>query len=281
MKEDVPPRHSISGMKIAARTDFATVAGALLAATAFCFGMRAEGIRWYDVSQLTAALIVFAGTAGAVLISMPLSQTRLALSMLPLMLRRSPDQDRQVIEALVKLARSARTRGILSLENDAENIEDPFLRKALRLAVDGVGKETIETLLDADVQGLKAQANSAAGFYEAGAGYAPSLGMAGAAIGLIQVMKHLDNIEQVGAGVAAAFVATIYGVLLANLLLIPIATKIRAQAETRIRLCTLVREGVLAIASGLNPLLIRLKLEALAQLERPEPRATRVRSFAA
>src|SRR3954467_14733775 len=151
-------------MKIAAKTDFATVAGALLAATAFCFGMRAEGIRWYDISQLTAALIVFAGTAGAVLISIPFTQTKLALGMLPLMLRRSRDQDRPIIESLVTLARAARTRGIVSLENDAEEIEDPFLRKALRLAVDGVGKETIETLLDADVQGLKAQSESAAAF---------------------------------------------------------------------------------------------------------------------
>ncbi|HEX4771618.1 MAG TPA: MotA/TolQ/ExbB proton channel family protein [Bryobacteraceae bacterium] len=268
-------------MKIAGKTDFATVAGALLAATAFCFGMRAEGIRWYDVSQLTAALIVFAGTAGAVLISMPLAQTKLALSMLPLMLRRSEDQDRPIIETLVRLARAARTRGIVSLEGDAEKIQDPFLRKALRLAVDGVGKETMETLLDADVKGLTAQAESAAAFYETAAGYAPSLGMAGAAIGLIQVMKHLDHIEQVGSGVAAAFVATIYGVLLANLLLLPIATKIRSQAQTRIRLCTLVREGVLAISSGLNPLLIRLKLEALSQLEQPQPSKARTRSVAA
>jgi chemotaxis protein MotA len=268
-------------MKIAARTDFATLVGALLAGTAFCFGMRAEGIRWNDVSQLTAALIVFAGTAGAVLISMPLSQTRLALSMLPLMLRRSADQDRQVIEAIVSLSRAARTKGIISLQHDAEDIEDPFLRKALRLAVDGVAKETIETLLDADVQGVKAQAEAAASFYETGAGYAPSLGMAGAAIGLIQVMKHLDHIEQVGAGVSAAFVATIYGVLMANLLLIPIATKIRAQAETRIRRCTLVREGVLAIAAGMNPLLIRLKLEALAQLESKQKPKARIRAVAA
>lgn len=268
-------------MKVAAKTDFATLAGALLAATAFLFGMRAEGIRWYDVSQLTAALIVFAGTAGAVLISIPLEQTRLALSMLPLMLKRSGDQDRQLIEMLVSLARAARSKGVISLEHDVEKIEDPFLRKALRLAVDGVGKETIETLLDADVQGLKAQSDTAAAFYETAAGYAPSLGMAGAAIGLIEVMKHLNNIEQVGSGVAAAFVATIYGVLLANLLLLPISTKIRSQAETRIRLCTLVREGTLAIASGMNPLLIRLKLEALAQLHTEEPRKSRVRTVAA
>jgi chemotaxis protein MotA len=95
--------------------------------------------------------------------------------------------------------------------------------------------------------------------------------MAGAAIGLIQVMKHLEHIDQVGMGVAAAFVATIYGVLLANLILLPIATKIRARAEHRTHICGLIREGALSIAAGLNPSVIRLKLEALAQIGEQDP----------
>jgi chemotaxis protein MotA len=101
------------------------------------------------------------------------------------------------------------------------------------------------------------------------------LGVAGAAVGLIQVMKHLDHLEQVGMGVAAAFVATIYGVLLANLVLLPIATKVRARAELRMRACGLMREGVLSIAAGINPTLIRMKLEALAQIaEQPLKRVS-------
>ncbi len=268
-------------MKVAARTDFATLAGAVLAVTAFCVGMWSEGIRWYDVSQLTAALIVFAGTAGAVLISIPFAQTQLALRMLPSVLRQSLDRDRVIIDTLVTLSRSARARGVVSLEQETKKVSDPFLQKALQLAADAVSTDLIESLLDSDVDGLRNQSDRAAAFYETAAGYAPSLGMAGAAIGLIQVMKHLDSIEKVGAGVSAAFVATIYGVLLANLLLLPIASKIRAQAEDRIRICKLVREGVLGIASGLNPLLLRTKLEALAQLEKPQNRKSGARKMAA
>lgn len=254
-------------MDILRKADVATIGGLMIATAGLLFGLHFEGIQLSDIGQPTAALIVFCGTMGAVLISMPLQQTIAALKVIPEMLRNPEDRATDVIDNVIGYARIARQRGLLSLEHEVDEETDPLLRRGIRLAVDAVGAETVEMVLDSEIAGVRAHAESTALFYETAAGYAPTLGVAGAAIGLVQVMKHLEHLEQVGMGVAAAFVATIYGVLLANLLLLPIATKIRARSESRIRICGLIREGVLSIASGVNPTLLRMKLEALAQIE--------------
>jgi chemotaxis protein MotA len=266
-------------MKSLRKTDLTTVSGVIIALVGLVFGFKLEGIQLYEVGQLTAALIVFCGTAGAVLISMPWRQTEQALKMIPSMFQHMNDEFPEISHRIVELARAARQGGLLSIEQKVEAIEDPFFRKSMRLAIDSVGAEVMGSVLDADVSGLKAQSESSAVFYETAGGYAPTLGMAGAAIGLIQVMKHLEHIDQVGMGVAAAFVATIYGVLLANLVLLPIATKIRARTDHRVQICTLIREGALMIAAGANPSVIRLKLEALAQIvEETDVRLSRTRT---
>jgi chemotaxis protein MotA len=254
-------------MKNLHRADVATVGGLMIAATGLLLGLHFEGIGLNDIGQLTAGLIVFCGTLGAVLISVPLKQVTEALKALPAMLKMTLQRDEDVIETVIGLSRAARQRGLLKLEEELNEDTDPVLRRGLRMTIDAVGVETIRTVLDTEVAGIQQRAQSIAEVYETAAGYAPTLGVAGAAIGLIQVMKHLEHLEQVGMGVAAAFVATIYGVLLANLVLLPVATKIRARAELRMRACGLMREGILSIAAGLNPTLIRMKLEALAQIE--------------
>lgn len=262
-------------MKTTHRLDVATLAGFMIAASALLFGLYFEGIGLIDIGQTTAALIVFCGTLGAVLISTPFAQIFAALRMLPEMLRLPVQDDQDIIDVVVKYARVVRLKGLLALEQELDDDADPVLRRGLRMAVDSVGMETVESVLDAELAGIRSQAESTASVYETAAGYAPTLGVAGAAIGLIQVMKHLDHLEQVGMGVGAAFVATIYGVLLANLVLLPIATKIRSRADMRMRACGLMREGVLSIAAGLNPTLIRMKLEALAQIpEEPRKRVS-------
>ena len=268
-------------MSVARKADAATIAGLFIAAAGLLLGLHFEGIQLYDVGQLTAGLIVVCGTVGAVLISMPMHQTRKALKMIPAMLHSTIKRDEDVIASVIGYSRVARQRGLVALEQEAAEADDPFLRRAILLASDGVGVEAMKHVLEAEISGLKAQAESAALFYETAAGYAPTLGVAGAAIGLVQVMKHLDHLEQVGMGVASAFVATIYGVLLANLVLLPIATKIRARADARMRACALIRDGMLSIAMGLNPSVIRMKLEALAQIPESAPaRPARVRTAA-
>jgi chemotaxis protein MotA len=249
------------------KADFATICGVFIAAAGLLFGLHFEGIGFNDVGQSTAALIVFCGTLGALLISMPLEQTLAAFRLLPGMLRNPVSREADTIETIIRYARAARQRGILSLEQEIADEEDALLRRGIRMAVDAVNPETIKNVLESETAGIRGQAEASANVFETAAGYAPTLGVAGAALGLVQVMKHLEHLEQVGMGVAAAFVATIYGVLLANLVLLPVATKIRARCDARIRICGLVREGVLSIAAGVNPTLIRMKLEAMAQIE--------------
>jgi chemotaxis protein MotA len=265
-------------MKSLRGADVATIGGLMIAASGLLFGLHFEGIGLQDVGQLTAALIVFCGTLGAVLISMPLQQTVAAVKTIPGMLRNPLQRELDVIDKLINYSRFARQRGMLALEQEIPDDEDPMLRRGLQLAVDAVGAEMMKSVLDGEMSGIRSQAEASAIVFETAAGYAPTLGVAGAAVGLVQVMKHLEHLEQVGMGVAAAFVATIYGVLLANLILLPIATKIRARCDARIRVCGLIREGVLSISAGLNPTLIRMKLDALAQIEeQPAKRVTTAR----
>lgn len=250
------------------KIDKATVGGIVIGAVGLFAGFRLEGIQLCDLGQLTAALVVFFGTAAAVLISMPLDQVKYSLRIVPTIFDNSEETDQSTIEEVMRFARLARLNGLMSLETELPNIENPFLQNAIHLAIDNVGPDSLRSILESDIVGMRAQMEKAVVFYESAAGYAPTLGMAGAAIGLIQVMKNLEHIDQVGMGVAAAFVATIYGVLLANLVLLPIATKIRARTELRAHTCNLILEGALCIAAGLNPTLIRLKLQNLAQVPR-------------
>lgn len=259
-------------MNLFRRTDRATFGGLTIALIGLLAGMKFEGIQFYEITQISAALIVFLGTAGATLMSAPAQQCKKALRLLPDMFWRQPKLKQDACELVLQYARAARSRGLVALEKDVELIPDFFFRKGMRLAVDGVPRETIIGILEADVANLSSEAEMAAGLFESAAGYAPTFGMAGAAIGLVQVMKHLQNIEQVGSGVAAAFVATIYGVLLANLLLLPVASKIRAHSQEQAELCRLLQEGVLQIAAGLNPTLIQQRLEPLTQSSQAKPK---------
>jgi chemotaxis protein MotA len=259
-------------MKTIRPVDRATLAGAAIAITGILAGLRLEGLSLYDVAQPTAALIVFLGTAGAAMLSVPSSQIRHAIRAFSAMLFDSSEDPRHLVAMFLAWSRMARSKGAASLEKEAEAIEDPVLRKGMRLVVDAIGEPGIRSVLALEIRGIEAEAEAAAQFYETAAGYAPTLGIVGAAIGLIQVMKHLDHIEQVGGGIASAFVATIYGVLLANLILLPVATRIRTQCLQRVRTCHVITEGVLSLAGGQNPRLVRLTLETLLQVpETAEP----------
>ena len=253
-------------MKTNRGLDPSTLVGTAVAATGILAGLRLEGLSFYDVAQPAAALVVFLGTAGAALISVPISQIRSALGVFRAMLFDSSEDPVRLVDNFLAWSRAARARGVASLETEVEQIDDAVLRKGMRLVVDAVGEAGIKAVMDLEIRGIEGKAEAAAQFYETAAGYAPTLGIVGAAIGLIQVMKHLDHIEQMGTGIAAAFVATIYGIVLANLILLPVATRIRTQCLHRVRTCHVITEGILCIAGSLNPMLLRLNLETLLQV---------------
>ena len=246
------------------RPDIATFAGFLLAIGGLVGGLLLEGGEISDIAQYTAAIIVLGGTIGAVLVATPLPVALGAMKqMMAVFFDKAVTPD-STIEEIIGYATKARKNGIVSLEQDADAVEDPFLRKALNLAVDGTDLQELRKMMELEISLEEHHAESEAKVFEAAGGFAPTIGIIGAVMGLIQVMKNLENIEEVGHGIAVAFVATVYGVGLANIIFLPAANKIKARVHKEIMIKELVLEGVVGIVEGLNPKLIRSKLEAYA-----------------
>jgi chemotaxis protein MotA len=250
--------------KRAARLDLATAAGLVVSLGGILGGLLIEGGKIGDILQFTAAMIVLGGTAGAVLVSTPLKTLGGGLRRFHAVLFDSAPSLTVEIEEVIGYAAKARKNGLVSLEDEALKVQDPFLRKALNLAVDGTDLQEIHKMLELEISLEEEQAEAEAKIFETAGGYAPTIGIIGAVMGLIQVMKNLANIDEVGHGIAVAFVATVYGVGSANLLFLPAASKIKARAHCETQRKELILEGISAIVEGLNPKLIRTKLEAYA-----------------
>lgn len=253
-----------------AKIDFATVGGLIIALGAIVGGLILEGGKISDISQLTAAMIVLGGTLGAVMINTPMPVLFAAAKRIPdIFLERSHPAG-GIIDEIVVLAGTARKSGIVSLENDVDKLHDPFLKKALSLAVDGTDLQELRKMMEFEIMAEESQTESEAKVFEAAGGYAPTIGIIGAVMGLIQVMKHLENIEEVGHGIAVAFVATVYGVAASNIIFLPAANKIKARGHHSVKLKELSLEGVCSLAEGMNPKLIRTKLEGIFKEEAPK-----------
>src|SRR5690242_12088805 len=247
---------------ITSRPDFASIGGLVLAVGGILGGLLLEGGKIRDVAQITAALIVLGGTIGAVMVTTPLGVLIRAMQKLGIVFVERSQQPQQAVDEIISFATKARKHGIVSLEQDADRVPNEFLRKALNLAVDGTDLDAIRKMMELEMTIEEHTAEAEAKVYEAAGGYAPTVGIIGAVLGLIQVMKHLENIDEVGRGIAVAFVATVYGVGSANLFFLPAANKLRARSHQATQIKELMLEGVVAIVEGLNPKLIRTKLEA-------------------
>jgi chemotaxis protein MotA len=263
------------------RPDFATIVGLFLAFGGIVGGLLMEGGNIRDISQITAAIIVIGGTCGAVMISTPMSVLLGSARRLVHVFVDRMEAPEAVIDELIGYAASARRAGLVALEDDAMQIQDPFLRKALNLAVDGTDLQEIRTMMQLEIERSEHLGLAEARVFECAGGYSPTIGIIGAVMGLIQVMKNLANIEEVGHGIAVAFVATVYGVGLANLVLLPAATKIKARIESDTTLKELKLEGVVGIVEGMNPKVIRHKLEAYLRQSKRAPENARNRNEAA
>jgi chemotaxis protein MotA len=220
-----------------------------------------EGGTVSDVRQMTAALIVLGGTLGAVMVTVPTEPLLGALRLFPSLFLQPSPRPKELLERLVAFSFIARHQGIVALENHLVEIEDPFFRKALGLAADGVSAEQLREILETEITLALRRGEAEVRVYESAGGYAPTMGIIGAVLGLIQVMKHLENIDEVGRGIAVAFVATVYGVGIANILLLPAAHKLRARLQYHLQLKQLIVEGTLGMMGGLNPIMIRKSLE--------------------
>ena len=240
--------------------DKATFGGLVLAIGGIMLGLMLEGGNLGQVLQPTAALIVFGGTLGAILIQYPLPVARNALRRLVQVFVEPAQDAKSTVGLLVKYANQARREGIISLDKELAIIDEPFLHRALMLAVDGTEPQELRKIMELELDNKEEQEEKIPQLFESAGGFSPTIGIIGAVLGLIQVMQHLDKIDEVGKGIAVAFVATLYGVGAANLILLPCAgkLKIRIREEQIIREMTI--EGVVSILEGMNPRMLEEKL---------------------
>ena len=235
--------------------------GVGVALVAILGGQWLEGGRVSSILQPTAALIVLGGTAGAVLLQFSLAQLKRALADARQAFSPIASLD-ALVDSLVALARRARREGIIAIERDLERLDDPFLRRALELAVDGISPERLRETMELELETREEEAHQAAKIFEAAGGYAPTIGILGAVLGLVHVMEHLSEPSRLGGGIAVAFVATLYGVGLANLVLLPLAGKLRNRAGAAMKRLDVALEGAVGIALGDSPRLLERRLAA-------------------
>lgn len=244
--------------------DYSALTGIGVSIAAVAGGFAMGGGRILDLASLNALAIVAGGTMGAIFIGTPRSALMSALSSCKRTFRYKEDERQAMADRIVRLAAQVRRGGARAIEQEVESMAHGFARRALLLAVDEVPSAEIRRQMETDIASEEEKAETDARVFEQAGGYAPTIGIMGAVLGLIQVMKHLGNADAVGRGIAAAFVSTLYGVGIANLVLLPLAARIRAQAQAESRMRELVLEGVTAIAEGLSLHVVRSRLETWA-----------------
>ncbi len=208
----------------------------------------------------TIEFSVFGGTIGATLIGVPLSVFKQALADLVHLFRDQDVQPNAVIDDIVKFANKVRREGIISLEKDADKIKDEFFKKSVIMAIDGSEPKELRQTMECELTYMEERGEQSAKVFEAAGGFSPTIGIIGAVLGLIQVMQHLNNIDEVGTGIAVAFVATIYGVAGANIFLLPAADKLKFKHRQTMIIKEMMLEGTLGILEGQNPRAIESKL---------------------
>jgi chemotaxis protein MotA len=246
------------------RPDLVSLGGLAVAVGGIVTGLILDGGKVKELGQLTASLIVLGGTIGATMLTTPMSVLMGAVGRIGSVFFEGAHSAASLIDEIIGYASQARKQGIVSLEQQAASIQDPFLRKALNLAIDGVDMQQLRGIMELEISLMEQRGEAEAKVFESAGGYSPTIGIIGAVLGLMQVMKNLANIDEVGRGIASAFVATVYGVAAANIVFLPIANKLKARIREEVHLRELALEGVLSVVEGMNPKLIRSKLEAYA-----------------
>jgi len=241
--------------------DFLTVIGILMALGAILGGNMLEGGHIGSLLQLTACVIVVGGTVGAVLVQTPIPVFLRTLKIIIWAFFPPKYAQGAAIEKIVGWSNIARKEGLLGLEPLTETEPELFARKGLQLLVDGSEPETIRAILEVELDSQEHFDTQAAKVFDGMGGYAPTIGIIGAVMGLIHVMNNLADPSKLGAGIAVAFVATIYGVGSANILFLPLGNKLKSQIHKQSKFREMIIEGIISIAEGENPRNIETKLK--------------------
>jgi chemotaxis protein MotA len=250
--------------------DLATLIGLALGFGAIVGGAALEGLHLKALIQPTAALIVLGGTFGAAFVSFPFPTVMKAFKDIPRVFLMSKEKPEQIIKDMINYAAKARRNGLISLEQEAQSIKDPFTKKGISLVVDGIDPQKLREAMEIEIESFEEHEKGTAEFFEAAGGYAPTIGIIGAVLGLIHVMSNLSDSSKLGAGIAVAFVATIYGLMTANLVCLPFGTKIKHRIKDELLRRQMVVEGLIAIQNGENPHFIEQKLKSFIAGHGPE-----------
>ena len=240
-----------------------TVLGLVIGIGGILLGNLLEGGHLDSLFQLTAFIIVFGGTLGAVMLSNRVEDLRLAIGYLKAAFTGTEARDRAVVAGeIIRAAQLARRESVLALETGLTKFTDPFMRSVYRFVIDGVDPEVLRGIFEEEILVTERRKLAAAKVWADAGGFAPTVGIIGAVLGLISVMANISDTSMLGQGIAVAFVATIYGVGSANLIFIPISNKLKMLIRFRSETETMILEGAVGIISGLNPYLIEQKMRA-------------------
>ena len=240
--------------------DYSSLIGIAVALVGIIGGQLLEGGYVGSLLQGAAFLIVLGGTAGAVMVQSPAQVFARGVKMVKWIVLPPDFAPRRMIADVFRWSLSARKEGLLSLEEQAEIAADPFARKGLQLLVDGTDPEKLREAMEVEIITFEEYHRQAARIWEAAGGYAPTIGILGAVLGLIHVMENLSDPARLGSGIAVAFVATIYGVGLANLVFLPVATKLKVLIARQVLVREMLVDGLVSIAEGENPRMIENRL---------------------
>lgn len=251
--------------------DKGTFGGLVVAIGGILLGLALEGGQIGQILQPTAALIVFGGTLGAVMVQFPLPVVLAAFAGLAHVFFERGQDPLLVVKEMVRYAQKARKDGIVSLDSEVQSIHEPFWKKTLMLAVDGTEPAEVRRIMEVEIEYRAEHEENIPRVFESAGGFSPTIGIIGAVLGLIQVMQHLDNINEVGRGIAVAFVATIYGVGSANLFFLPSAGKLKIRNREEQLRHEIILEGVISILEGSNPRMVETKLLSFISEARQNP----------
>ncbi|PIU00289.1 MAG: motility protein A [Bdellovibrionales bacterium CG10_big_fil_rev_8_21_14_0_10_45_34] len=253
--------------------DRASIFGVVLGVGAILFGQILEGGHVNSLIQLTAAIIVFGGTLGAVLVSAPPADLRMAGNLLPRAFKDSKEFDiDSLIEEISESAHIARKQSILALESRIPKFSNSYMQNIFRFVIDGVDPAHIRSVFETEIAMSEERRIAGAKVFSEAGGFAPTIGIIGAVLGLIHVMENLTDTAKLGSGIAIAFVATVYGIGSANLFFIPLGNKLKRKVQEESIAKEMILEGALGILAGINPHLLREKLESYKSQSRSKGR---------
>jgi chemotaxis protein MotA len=242
--------------------DLATIVGLIVAVGAILGAFRLEGGNLSAIFLLAPMMIVIGGTLGATVVTTSMKTVRQVPAFLMLAIRGRSRNYQEAIELIVRMAERARRDGILGLESQLGNIEDPFFRKALQLVIDGTEVTALREILETEIAYIEERHKQGIKFFQKAGGFAPTLGILGTVLGLVHTLGNTQDASRMASAIAAAFIATLWGVGLANLFFLPVSDKLRLRHEEEMAYLELTMEGVAAIQSGDNPRNIRTRLHS-------------------